>query len=106
MTGPKTRQIPPQEALTTFAKNQIMMNIDLTWTHIRLLGLRIKHVEPPRCYESNGTPPDPPKLPYKIQNPEKIQPTPLGKVYTNLFRQPYVSIKCSVLRFLLVAVGD
>ena len=47
------------EAMTTFLKIMKIMKIDWKWTHIRLLGLRIKDFESQRCYQSNGTPPDP-----------------------------------------------
>ena len=66
----------------------IIMN--RSWIHIRRIGLRIKHFESTRCYQSNGTPPVPRKQPYQIQNRSKIQLIPPAKVYTKLFRQLYV----------------
>ena len=74
--GPKTLQIPCQEAMTTFPKIAKIMNNDRNRTHIRRIGLRIKHFESPRCYESNGTTADPPNchIKFKIgQNP--VDPT-------------------------------
>ena len=57
--GPKTRQIPCQEATTTFLKMTKFMKFDPNQTHIRLFGLRIKPSESQSGYQSNGTPPDP-----------------------------------------------
>ena len=77
-TGPKTRQIPSQEAMTTFLEMSKIMNIDRNWPHIRLFGLRIKRFESQRCYQSTGTPPDPPNchIKFKIdqQNPRPDRP--------------------------------
>ena len=66
---PTTRQIPRQEAMPTFLKIQSLMNINRNWTHMRFLGLRIKHFESQRCYQANGTTGDPQnsKIKFKIR---------------------------------------
>ena len=58
-TGPRTRQILSQEAMTTFLENVKVMIIGRNWPHIGLYRLRIKRFESQRCYQSNGTSPDP-----------------------------------------------
>ena len=58
-SGPKTRQMPCQEAAPAFQKFTKLMNFSRNWTHIRRIGLRIKPFESQVCYQSNGNPPDP-----------------------------------------------
>ena len=77
--------------MTPFPEKSKIMKFDRNWTHIALPGLRLKRFESLRCYEANGTPPDPPKLPQKFQTPAKIQWTPPANVYTIFFRQPSLS---------------
>ena len=45
--------------MQAFLEMSNIRNIDRNWTHIGLYGLRIKRFESTRCYQSNGTPPDP-----------------------------------------------
>ena len=58
--------------MTTFLKKLKIMKIDWNWTHIRLLGLRIKDFKSQRCYESNGTPPDPENCHIKFEIDDKF----------------------------------
>ena len=55
--------------MTTVLDLLKIMKIDRNWTHIGLYGLRIKRFESPRCYDSNGTPPDSQncRIKFKIQ---------------------------------------
>ena len=48
----KYRVRKPRHFFLTVSK---IMKIGRHWTHIRLLGLRIKDFESQRCYEANGT---------------------------------------------------
>ena len=43
--GPKTRQIPSQEAMGLFPKITKIMKNDPNWTHIRRIGLIVKDFE-------------------------------------------------------------
>ena len=67
-TGPKTREIPGKEAMTTFLNRSKLIEIDSKWTHIGLYGLRLKRFESTRCDQSNGTTPVPPNCHRKFKN--------------------------------------
>ena len=53
--------------MTLLPEKSKIMNIDRNWTHIALPGLIIKRFESLRCYEANGTPPDPQNYPRKLK---------------------------------------
>ena len=64
--------LPCQQAMTTFLKKSKIMNIGRNCTHMRRIGLRIKPFESARCYQSNGTPPDPQNCHRKFKIDQQI----------------------------------
>ena len=71
-----------------FLKSREFHKNDRNWTHIRRIGLRIKRFESPRCYQSNRTPPVPPKQPCTMQNRLKIHWTQPTRLSTKFGHQP------------------
>ena len=57
--GPKHGKYHVSKPWQRFSRITNLMKVGRNSTHIRLLGLRIKRFESQRCYQSNGTPPDP-----------------------------------------------
>ena len=70
--GPTTSQIPCQEATKPFLEITQIMTVGRNWTHVRPLGLRIKHFESARCHESNGTTAVPQNYHVKFNIDQKI----------------------------------
>ena len=57
--------------MTTFLKLSKFVKIDRNWSHIRRIGLRIKHFESQRCCEFNGTTGDPQNCHIKFKIKQK-----------------------------------
>ena len=57
--------------MTAFLEITNLMKINRNWTHIRRIGLRIKHFESQSRYQFSGTPPEPPNYHMKFKIGQK-----------------------------------